>query len=100
MGANGREFDEMLQAGLLGPLDESRFPLDQALVNRREQQSPINPGQRSVQRARGVEVAPDELGARLLKIVGSRGVLNHRPDWPTRVQQGLNDQAPIRPSRT
>src|SRR5262249_55848487 len=38
MGADGRELDEVLQVGLLGSLDESRFPLDQALVDGREQQ--------------------------------------------------------------
>src|SRR5262249_19809252 len=100
MGADRRELDEMLQAGPLGSLDKSRFPLDQALVDGREQQSPINAGQRGVQRVGGVEVAPDELGARSLKIAGSRGVLNHRPDRPTRVQQGPNDQAAVRPGRT
>ena len=95
-----RKTDHVLEAGLLGSLDESRFPLDQALVDGREQEGPINAGQRGVQSVGGVEVAPDELGARLLKVAGSGGVLDHRSDWPARGQQGLNDKAAVRPGRT
>ena len=97
MCADRRELDEVLEAGLRGPLDKPRLPLDQALIDRREQQGPVNTSQRDVQSVGGVEVRVHDLGARLLKVAGSGRVLDHRTDWLTRAQQGAGNQAPFVP---
>src|SRR5215831_17993764 len=87
--ADRRELDEVLEAGFLGSLDKPRLPLDQALIDGREQESPIDVRERRVQTVGGVEVRAYELGASTLKVAGSGGVLDHRPDRSTRLQQGL-----------
>jgi hypothetical protein len=100
MSANRRELDEVPEAGPLGSLDKPRLPLDQALIDGREQQGSLNAGQCGVQRVGGVEVRAHELGASLPKVAGSGGILDHRPDWSARGQQGVDDQAAVCSGRT
>jgi hypothetical protein len=73
-------------AHLLRGLHEARLAVDEALVDRREQQAPCHTVERGTQRLRFVEVSGHDLSAGLRQIGRLGRALDHRADCGTRTE--------------
>jgi hypothetical protein len=84
--ADRGELHQVPDAHLLRRLNEARFALDEALVDRREQQAPLRTVERGTQRLRLVEVSGDDLRAGLRQIDRFGRTLDHRAHCGTRAE--------------
>jgi hypothetical protein len=97
--ADRGELHQVTKTRLLCPFDKSGLWLDQSLVDRRQQQAPIQASKRAVERLGFVEVGDDEV-ALALEICGLACILHHRPEGYARLKQCFHDQVPIGSSRS
>jgi hypothetical protein len=95
MSADRRELHEVTNARLRRHVHEARLAFQQSLADRRQQQTSFHSSDRSPERLRLVEVADDELSARLLEIARPRRVLNHGADRGASSEQLLDDETSI-----
>src|SRR5262249_57045220 len=76
MCTNRREFHEVTHTSFSRRLDEAALPLDQALIDRRQQQAALDAGERRCERFGLVEVRGHQFGAVPFEIRRLRGNLD------------------------